>query len=181
DTNTLKDWFADSLLKFASGLLTVAGVLAVMLAVNWQIGLIALSTLPFLCYSLLHLYRKTKLSVKAQRRQEGQVASRMSEVLAVIPLVQAFARERHEESPVRRRNHQHPAGGDSHRAARGGGDALVRGDHGGRDGGGGAVGRVRGVTRQAHARGARAGRRLRDQHVSADQEPCQALDRFFKG
>src|SRR5207249_4327395 len=98
DTNTLKDWFADSLLKFASGLLTVAGVLAVMLAVNWQIGLIALGTLPLLCYSLLHLYRKTKLSVKAQRRQEGQVASRMSEVLAVIPLVQAFARERHEEA-----------------------------------------------------------------------------------
>ena len=98
DTNTLKDWFADSLLKFASGLLTVAGVLAVMFAVNWQIGLIALGTLPFLCYSLLHLYRKTKLSVKAQRRQEGQVASRMSEVIAVIPLVQAFARERHEEA-----------------------------------------------------------------------------------
>jgi len=97
DTNTLKDWFADSLLRFASGLLTVIGMFVVMFAVSWRIGLIALGTLPFLCYSLLHLYRKTKLSVKTQRKQEGTLASRMSEVLAVIPLVQAFARERHEE------------------------------------------------------------------------------------
>src|SRR3989475_6811251 len=53
--------------------------------------------MPFLSYSLLHLYRKTKASVKTQRRQEGKVASRMSEVLSAIPLVQAFAREKYEE------------------------------------------------------------------------------------
>src|SRR5256885_1502744 len=62
-----------------------------------RIGLIAVATLPFLSYSLLHLYRKTKASVKKQRRQEGKVASRMSEVLSAIPLVQAFAREKYEE------------------------------------------------------------------------------------
>src|SRR5437773_1792605 len=70
---------------------------AIMFAMNWKIGLIALGTLPFLGYSLLHLYRKTKASAKKQKRQEGQVASRMSEVLSAIPLVQAFAREKHEE------------------------------------------------------------------------------------
>src|SRR5438094_732151 len=70
---------------------------AVMFVLNWRIGLIAVATLPFLSYSLLHLYRKTKASVKKQRRQEGKVASRMSEVLSAIPLVQAFAREKYEE------------------------------------------------------------------------------------
>jgi len=96
DTNTLKDLFADSLLKVASQVLTVAGMLTIMFVVNWRIGLIALTTLPLLGYSLFHLYRKTKASVKTQRKQEGQVASRMSEVLTAIPLVQAFAREGHE-------------------------------------------------------------------------------------
>jgi ATP-binding cassette, subfamily B, bacterial len=96
DTNTLKDVFADSILKFSSQFLTVIGMLAVMLAVNWKVGLIALGTMPFLCYSLFHLYRKTKASVKTQKNQEGKVASRMSEVLSAIPLVQAFAREAHE-------------------------------------------------------------------------------------
>src|SRR5438874_3723718 len=41
DTNTLKDVFADSIMKFASYSLTVVGMLAVMLAINWQIGAIA--------------------------------------------------------------------------------------------------------------------------------------------
>ena len=96
DTNTLKDVFADSILKFTSYVLTVAGMLAILAAIDWKIGVIALATLPFLGYSLLHLYRKTKLSVKTQKRQEGKVASRMSEVLQAVPLVQAFARERYE-------------------------------------------------------------------------------------
>ena len=97
DTNTLKDVFADSIMKFASYSLTVVGMLAVMLAINWQIGAIAFATLPFLCYSLFHLFRRTKASVKAQKKQEGRVNSRMTEVLSAIPLVQAFARERYEE------------------------------------------------------------------------------------
>src|SRR5437016_12872337 len=78
DTNTLKDIFADSILKFTTYVLTVAGMFAVMFVLNWRIGLIALATLPFLSYSLLHLYRKTKASVKTQRRQEGKVHARIS-------------------------------------------------------------------------------------------------------
>src|ERR1041385_5395733 len=96
DTNTLKDLFADSLLKFSAQFLTIVGMFAIMLAVNWQVGLIAFATMPFLCYSLFHLYRKTKASVKTQKKQDSLVASRMSEVLSAIPLVQAFAREDHE-------------------------------------------------------------------------------------
>src|SRR5205823_4300938 len=97
DTNTLKDFFAESILKFSSHLLTVAGMFAIMFAVNWKISLIALATLPFLCYALFHLYCRTKASVKKQKKQEGKVASRMSEVLSAIPLVQAFGREKYEE------------------------------------------------------------------------------------
>ena len=97
DTNTLKDIFAESILKFATQTLEIAGMFTIMLALNWRVGLIALATLPFLGFSLFHLYRKTKASVKKQKRQESQVASRMTEVLSAIPLVQAFARERYEE------------------------------------------------------------------------------------
>ena len=97
DTNTLKDVFAESILRFFSQALEVIGMLAIMLALNWKVGLIPLATMPLLCFSLFHLYRKTKASVKKQKRQEGKVASRMTEVLSAIPLVQAFAREKYEE------------------------------------------------------------------------------------
>jgi len=96
DTNTLKDVFAESILKFCSYFLTLAGMLAVMVAVNWKMSLVAAASLPFLCYSMFHLYRKTKASAKLQKRREGQVASRMSEVLSAVSLVQAFAREKYE-------------------------------------------------------------------------------------
>ncbi len=97
DTNTLKDVFAESILKFSSQALEVFGMFAIMFALNWKVGLIPLATMPFLCFSLFHLYRKTKASVKKQKRQEGKVASRMTEVLSAIPLVQAYAREKYEE------------------------------------------------------------------------------------
>src|SRR2546428_2237483 len=97
DTNTLKDIFAESILKFAAQALEVLGMFAIMFALNWKLSLIPLATMPFLCFSLFHLYRKTKVSVKKQKRQEGKVASRMTEVLSAIPLVQAFAREKYEE------------------------------------------------------------------------------------
>jgi ATP-binding cassette subfamily B protein/subfamily B ATP-binding cassette protein MsbA len=96
DTNTVKDLFADSLLKVTSQSLTVLGMLVILFTVNWGVGAIALGTMPFLGYSLFHVYRKTKISVKTQKKQEGQVAARMGEVLSAVPLVQAFARETHE-------------------------------------------------------------------------------------
>ena len=100
DTNTLKDVFADSLLKSTSYLLTLVGMCVILVSVDWEVSLIAIATLPLLCYSLFHLYRNTKASVKKQRKQEGQVASRMTEVLAAIPLVQSFAREKYEEAQL---------------------------------------------------------------------------------
>src|SRR5439155_774311 len=73
DTNTLKDLFAESILKFASQVLEIIGMFAIMLALNWKVGLIPLATMPFLCFSLFHLYHKTKASVKKQKRQEGEL------------------------------------------------------------------------------------------------------------
>jgi ATP-binding cassette subfamily B protein len=98
DTNTLKDVFGESILQFASHLFTIIGMFAIMFPLNWRMSLIALATLPVLGFSLFHLYRKTKASAKTQKKQEGKVASRMSEVLTAIPLVQAFAREEYEEA-----------------------------------------------------------------------------------
>jgi len=97
DTNTLKDIFAESLLKFADHSLSVTGMLAIMWFINWKTCLIAMASLPFLCFTLIYLYRQTKLSLKRQRKQEGRVVSRVNEVLGAVSVVQAFGRERHEE------------------------------------------------------------------------------------
>src|SRR5437879_12654351 len=46
DTNTLKDVFSDSILKFTTYVLTVAGMFAVMFTLDWRIGLISLAKMP---------------------------------------------------------------------------------------------------------------------------------------
>src|SRR5262245_33219 len=97
DTSTLKDVFAGDLLKFADEALSMIGMLWIMWWVNWRMCLIALGSLPFLCFMLFHLYRQTKLSMRKQRKQDGRVTSRLNEVLAAMPLVQAYGREKHEE------------------------------------------------------------------------------------
>ena len=97
DTSTLKDIFAEALLKFADHSLSMIGMLVILWFVNWKTCLLALATLPFLCFTLMHLYRQTKLSLKKQRKQEGKVVSRLNEVLGAVSMVQAFGRERHEE------------------------------------------------------------------------------------
>jgi ATP-binding cassette, subfamily B, bacterial len=84
-------------LKFCSQVLSVLGMCVILLLMDLKLALIALATLPLLSFSLFHLYRKSKVSAKQQKQQDGKVAARMIEVLSAIPLVQAFGREGHEE------------------------------------------------------------------------------------
>ncbi|TLY20372.1 MAG: ABC transporter ATP-binding protein [Nitrospirae bacterium] len=97
DTNTLKDVFVESALTVVGYLLTLFGMFAVMFALNWSLSLIVLATFPVLFSALSYLYRKIKASAKSQRRSEGRSASRISEILTAVSVVQAFGRERYEE------------------------------------------------------------------------------------
>jgi ATP-binding cassette subfamily B protein len=96
DTNALKDVLANTVLSSTADLLLLIGMFAIMFVLNWQLTLIALATLPVLSYVLQYLYRKVKASARMQRRKEGRVASRVSEMLSAVSLVQAFGREHYE-------------------------------------------------------------------------------------
>jgi ATP-binding cassette, subfamily B, bacterial len=96
DTNTLKDVYSEYLVTFATHILTVAGMFAIMLALNWKLALIVAITFPVLSWSLFQVLRRVKKSAKKQRANEGELAARVSEILMAVNLVQAFGRERHE-------------------------------------------------------------------------------------
>src|SRR5215208_6289482 len=81
DTNDLKNIFSEDILQFCSHTLMVIGMFVILFFLEWKISLIAAATMPFLAYTLFHLFAKTRASSKAQKKNEGQVASRMSEVL----------------------------------------------------------------------------------------------------
>jgi ATP-binding cassette subfamily B protein len=97
DTNTMKDVFTDSALTSAAQLLTLVGMFVVMLFLDWRLALIVMATFPLLAGTLLYRYRNAKSSSKRQRKKEEEIATRISEVMTTVPLVQAFGRERHEQ------------------------------------------------------------------------------------
>src|SRR5206468_10506506 len=89
-TRTRRDFVAVAPLTVAGELLALIGMFAIMFAMNWRLCLIALATFPILFWAGHRLYRKLKASAKRQRKHEGRIASRMSEVLSAMSLVQAF-------------------------------------------------------------------------------------------
>jgi len=96
DTNTLKDVFADSALTFTTHVLTVTGMLVIMLSLNLKLGLIVLISFPVLFCAIYFIYSRIKYSARAQRRNEGKLASRVSEILSAVPLIQAYGMEEYE-------------------------------------------------------------------------------------
>ena len=97
DTTALKDVFAESILTVFSQLLTLVAMLAIMFALDWRLTMIVLIIVPVLGGNLLLLYRKARGIARQQRKKEEKIASRISEVMSSVPLVQAFAREQYEE------------------------------------------------------------------------------------
>ena len=97
DTNALRDVFAESALTFSAHILTVIGMFAVMIWVNWRLSLVALIIFPIICLALYILFRKVKRAARDQRKREGAIASRLQERLSAISTIQAFGRERYEK------------------------------------------------------------------------------------
>ncbi len=96
DTKLLKDTFSESALTLSSHFLKIIGMFVVMLFLNWQLAFLVLLTFPPLIYLLVSSYQRIKKRAKKQRKEEGNVASRINELLTMIPLVQSYAREGYE-------------------------------------------------------------------------------------
>jgi ATP-binding cassette subfamily B protein/subfamily B ATP-binding cassette protein MsbA len=78
--------------------LTVAGMAAIMLAIDWRFALVVLAVAPLL---LLLTRRYTSLlrqAFRRSRRKEGELWGKVQEILANVHVVQAYGREPHENA-----------------------------------------------------------------------------------
>lgn len=101
DTTALRDAFTDIALNFASHLITLFGMLAIMFVLNWQLSVVVALTLPLLLTVVHFVNRRIKANVRVQRSQEGRIASRINQALYSMPLIQAFGREAFEADRFR--------------------------------------------------------------------------------
>ncbi|GAC1526147.1 MAG: ABC transporter ATP-binding protein [Thermoleophilaceae bacterium] len=102
DVDRIQDVVISVAVNLVTGVLTLAGMLAIMLLVSWRFTLLALIMAPLL-FALVFTYtNRIKWSSRRTRRQEGQVAAAVQESLSAIHLVQAYSREEHERERFRR-------------------------------------------------------------------------------
>lgn len=97
DTNVLRDALIEFVLTFVSEFLTLLGMIVIMVTINWKLSLIVLAVTPVLIFLSLVRYRKIRDSARLQRRAEGQIAAKASEVFSSMHLVQAFGRGSYEK------------------------------------------------------------------------------------
>jgi ATP-binding cassette subfamily B protein len=93
DVAMLQDVAVTALLPLVAKALIVAGMVALMFALNWKLALLAVSVLPLFWLRTATLTRRIQEVAKKQRRQEGAMAATVTESLGAIRTVQALSLE----------------------------------------------------------------------------------------
>jgi ATP-binding cassette, subfamily B, bacterial len=93
DVGMLKETAVTAALPLAANVLVLVGMIAVMLALNWQLALIALLPMPLLWLSSVRIGRRIQEVSRKQRQREGEMAATAAETMAGIRAVQALSLE----------------------------------------------------------------------------------------
>ncbi len=93
DIGMLKETAVTALMPLAVNTLVLAGMVGIMLWVDWQLALIALAPLPLLWLSTVKFGRRIQTVSRRTRATEGEMAATASEALSGIRTVQALGLE----------------------------------------------------------------------------------------
>ncbi len=94
DIGRLQEVTVTAALPLVANTITLVGMAAVMLLVNWQLALVALAVFPLFLPSLTRRGGRIRSVARDQRRREGDLASVASESIGAIKVVQALGLER---------------------------------------------------------------------------------------
>ena len=111
DIQAVREMIEQALIGLVVNSLTLIGMIAIMLAMDWRFALLALSIVPPLFLVVYSLTRKIKQASRDVRRREGAVAAVVQEVLSSIRVVQAFTREDYEQARFEREHEQRVSAG----------------------------------------------------------------------
>ncbi|HMQ31542.1 MAG TPA: ABC transporter ATP-binding protein [Chloroflexaceae bacterium] len=93
DIGRLQEVTVTAMLPLAANLLTLAGMLLVMLWMNVELALLALSVVPLFLLTMGRMGRRIRSVAREERRREGALAASAAETLGAIKVVQALGLE----------------------------------------------------------------------------------------
>jgi ATP-binding cassette subfamily B protein len=97
DIQTLQDFVVVSGTSVFTHALTVAGMAAVMLAVDWRFALVVIGAAPILMWLARHYRTLLRQAFRRARRKEGELWGKVQEIIANVQIVQAYGQESHED------------------------------------------------------------------------------------
>ena len=100
DVGSIGDFFENNLGDFAQSALLVAGMVVVTVIKDPVMGLVAFATIPLVVLLSFRYRGHLFVHSKAQRTQDGKIASLATEALSAMPVVKAFGAERYEHDRV---------------------------------------------------------------------------------
>jgi len=93
DIQNMQDAVANAAPTFASNALLLAGMVVMMLWLDWRYALIALSMAPLLLWTVFRYTHRIRSAARAARKSDGLLASVAQETFASIRIVQGLAQE----------------------------------------------------------------------------------------
>src|SRR5205085_9858059 len=106
DIDAVQSLISQVMLGLLVNVLTLAGMMIVMLYLNWAFTVIALLVAPALFFVVYHYTHRIKNASRAMRKQEGEVVNVLEQMLSSIRVVKAFAREDYEQQRFERESRE---------------------------------------------------------------------------
>jgi ATP-binding cassette subfamily B protein len=97
DVRAVQDFIVSAGIDLLPHLMTIAAILAVMLAMNWRYGLMTLAVAPALAVIAQRFSGRIRFAMRRVRQREGALWGATQEVLGNVQLVQSLAREEMED------------------------------------------------------------------------------------
>ena len=104
DVDAVSDAFTSGLFAVVADVVTLTGVVAVMLWIDWRLALVTFSMMPVFVIVAVYFRLNARDAYRQVRRRLARLNGFLQESLQGMTVVQLFVRERHERERFRRLN-----------------------------------------------------------------------------
>jgi ATP-binding cassette subfamily B protein len=94
DVDVLTEMFASGSMTIFMDGLTLVGIVAIMLWIDWRLALVTLSTVPLLLVAIDFFRKRARVTYRLIRERIARINSFLAEAISGMPVIQLFAHER---------------------------------------------------------------------------------------
>jgi len=107
DVDAVSEAFTSGLFAIVADVITLAGVVAVMLWIDWRLALVTFAIVPVLFVVAAYFRLRARDAYREVRRRLARLNAFLQESLSGMAVIQLFAREAHERREFQRLNRDH--------------------------------------------------------------------------